>query len=75
MEIKIKLRTKIIYSDRWTDISMCSRYAGTACITEFMRFLTSAHPEHFHTLAPSRAHICTYATAKGPAHARKGNEA
>lgn len=51
-----------------------------------MRFLTSTHPEHFHILTPP--YRCTrmlvraplyridmYRIAKGPAQARKGNEA
>lgn len=71
IEIKIKLRARIICSGRWTDVSMCSRYAGTV-YTRVYEIPDERSPWTFHTHSHPRN---TYATAKGPAHARKGNEA
>jgi len=53
------------------DISTRTRDTREQCVPEFMGFLTSTHPERFHTYPAVRMH----AAAKGPAHTCKGNEA
>lgn len=73
IEIKIKLRARIICSGRWTDVCMYLRYTGTAC-TRVYEIPDERSPWTFpHTRTLAR--LYTYATAKGPAHTRKGNEA